>query len=207
MKRALAVTGIALALVAASTTPAMADAAKPGTSMTHIKTTAGLASALEGVGVVLYAQGGATSGLIGDSPAAAASQVVFHVPVTSTAGGVQHLGSMLVLFNTKKDLRVQLQNPVIDFGKGVITATVPQAQAQGPITVLKIIKAGQIKPTVTTDRKAGLRTTAYTGVQLRLAPGIAEVLNSLLGLPEGSLADKADFATADVTLYSKVGRR
>ncbi len=207
MKRAAAIAATALALVASSAAPAMADAAKPGTSMTHIKTAAGLSSALEAEGVVLYSQGGATSGLIGDSPAAANGQIVFHVPVTSTVEGVQHLGSMLVFFNTKKDLRVQLQNPVIDISKGVVKAAVPQAGAQGAIKVLKIVKAGSVKPTITTDRKAGLRTTAYKGVQLKLASGIAAVLNSLLGLPEGSIADGAAFATADVTLYTEVARR
>jgi hypothetical protein len=94
---------MALTLVSLAATPANADAVKPGTSMTHIKTTAGLASSLEGAGVVLYTQGGATSAVIGESLAAANSQVVFHVPVTGTKSVVQHLGSVLVVFNTSNN--------------------------------------------------------------------------------------------------------
>lgn len=39
-----------------------ADSGKRGQSLTHIKTTPGLASALEGAGVVIYKQDGATEG-------------------------------------------------------------------------------------------------------------------------------------------------
>ena len=39
---------------------AHADSAKPGQSMTHMKTAAGVASTLEAAGVILYVQGGAT---------------------------------------------------------------------------------------------------------------------------------------------------
>jgi hypothetical protein len=57
---------------------------------------------------------------------------------------------------------------------------------------------------VTNDRKAKLRTTSYKGAAISLAPGIAAALVSLLGLPEGALPEGAAFATADVTLYSKI---
>jgi hypothetical protein len=57
---------------------AFADAAKPGQSMTHMKTAAGVASTLEAAGVILYVQGGATSAVIGENVSAATSQVVFH---------------------------------------------------------------------------------------------------------------------------------
>ncbi|MGI9199403.1 MAG: hypothetical protein ACR2I9_06855, partial [Candidatus Nanopelagicaceae bacterium] len=54
-------------LASASITPAVADAAKPGQSMTHIKTVSGITSTLEGAGVIMYVQGGATAAIIGDS--------------------------------------------------------------------------------------------------------------------------------------------
>ena len=44
---------------------ANADTAKPGASMTHMKTAAGVTSTLEAAGVILYVQGGATSAVIG----------------------------------------------------------------------------------------------------------------------------------------------
>ena len=122
---ALATTFISTSLVSAS-----ADSAKPGQSMTHMKTGAGLASTLEAAGVVLYVQGGATASVIGDSIGAAAGQYVFHIPITSNKSGVQHLGSNIVFFNTANNAQLQLRNPVIDLGKGVITATVPQAGDQ-----------------------------------------------------------------------------
>lgn len=205
--RALAIAGASVALVASTVSPAMADSAKPGTSMTHIKTTAGLAATLEGAGVVLYSQGGATSALIGDSLGAPNSQVVFHVPITGTKGGVKHVGSMLVLFNTGNNRQVQLKNPVIDVSKGVVTATIPQSTSSGPIPVFTIANAVSLKPSVKTDRRAGLRTTAYSGAELVIAPGVGPVLESLLGLPSGPLADGASLATADVTLNTTVPRR
>ncbi len=192
---------MALTLVSLAATPANADAAKPGTSMTHIKTTAGLASSLEGAGVVLYTQGGATSAVIGESLAAANSQVVFHVPVTGTKSGVQHLGSVLVVYNTSNNQQVQLQNPVINLTQGVVTATVPQAGGQS-IPVFTISNAAALKPVVKTDRKARIRTTTYAGAQLVIAPGVGAVLNSTLGLPAGTIADGSSFATAEVTLNS-----
>ena len=76
-----------------SSNVAFADSAKPGQSMTHMKTAAGVASTLEAAGVILYVQGGATSAVIGDNLSAATSQVVFHIPVTANKAGVQHVGS------------------------------------------------------------------------------------------------------------------
>jgi hypothetical protein len=63
---------------ASNVTPALADAAKPGQSMTHIKTAAGVASTLEAAGVILYVQGGATAGVIGDSLSSATSHNCIH---------------------------------------------------------------------------------------------------------------------------------
>jgi hypothetical protein len=86
---------------------AYADTAKPGASMTHMKTAAGVASTLEAAGVILYVQGGATSAVIGENVSAATSQVVFHIPVTANKAGVQHVGSNIIFFNTSH-LRIQL---------------------------------------------------------------------------------------------------
>ncbi len=204
MKRKLFSGIVAVGLVAISgLTPAAADAAKPGQSMTHIKTLPGITKVLEGAGVILYAQGGATSGVIGDSIAADAGQVVLHVPITGTKSGVAHAGSNIIFFNTANDKSLTLRNPVIDLAAGTITAVIPQAN-NAAVAVLKITNAAELKAVVTNDRKAKLRTTAYKGAALSLAPGVAATVASLLGLPEGALPDGLAFATADVTLYGKI---
>jgi len=171
--------------------------------MTHIKTLPGITKVLEGAGVILYAQGGATSGVIGDSIAADAGQVVLHVPITGTKSGVAHAGSNIIFFNTANDKSLTLRNPVIDLAAGTITAVIPQAN-NASVAVLKITNAAELKAVVTNDRKAKLRTTAYKGAALSLAPGVAATVASLLGLPEGALPDGLALATADVTLYSKI---
>ena len=198
---ALATTFISTSLVSAS-----ADSAKPGQSMTHMKTGAGLASTLEAAGVVLYVQGGATSSVIGDSIGAAAGQYVFHIPITSNKSGVQHLGSNIVFFNTANNLQLQLRNPVIDLSTGVVRALVPQAGEQ-VLDILTITNASTLKAKITRDRKANLRTTAYAGATLSLAPGIAASISSILGLPANSLPDAAAFGSTDVTLHSKVKKK
>ncbi|MEY3849049.1 MAG: hypothetical protein RLZ20_549 [Actinomycetota bacterium] len=182
---------------------AVADSAKPGQSMTHIKTAAGVASTLEAAGVILYVQGGATSALIGENLSAASSQVVFHIPVTANKAGVQHVGSNIIFFNTANNQFLTLKNPVIDLAKGVVSATVPQA-GDAKVDVLAITNAAQAKPKIKNDKKAKLRTTAYTGATLVLAPGVAATIASVLGLPAGSLPDGLAFGTADVSLYSKL---
>ena len=192
-----------MSVVALVVTPsiAYADAAKPGQSMTHMKTAAGVASTLEAAGVILYVQGGATSALIGESLGAATSQVVFHIPVTANKAGVQHVGSNIIFFNTANNQYLTLRNPVIDLAKGVVTATVPQA-GDAKIDILTITNASTAKPKITDDKKAKLRTTAYAGTSLVLAPGVAATIANVLGLPAGSLPDGLAFGTADVTLYS-----
>ena len=180
---------------------AHADAAKPGQSMTHIKTVPGLTSLLEGAGVIMYVQGGATAAVIGDSLDAANSQMVFHVPVTNTKAGVAHVGSNIVFHNTTNNKQVQLKNPLIDLKAGTISALIPQAGTDAMVA-LTITNASALKAAVTNDRKAKLRTTKYTGAALSLAPGIAAALVSLLGLPTGALPDGAAFATADVSIYA-----
>ena len=182
---------------------AVADSAKPGQSMTHIKTAAGVASTLEAAGVILYVLGGATSALIGENLSAASSQVVFHIPVTANKAGVQHVGSNIIFFNTANNQFLTLKNPVIDLAKGVVSATVPQA-GDAKVDVLAITNAAQAKPKIKNDKKAKLRTTAYTGATLVLAPGVAATIASVLGLPAGSLPDGLAFGTADVSLYSKL---
>lgn len=187
------------ALVTLSIAPVQADSGKPGQSMTHIKTAPGLASTLEGAGVVIYTQGGATSAVMGDSLSAANGQVVLHVPITGTKRGVQHAGSTLVLFNTSNNKQVQLRNPVVNVAKGEVTAVIPQGTGEA-VTVFTISNAGSLKAKVKNDRATGVKTTTYTGARLVIAPGIGSALDSLLGLPTGSLPDGTVFATADITL-------
>lgn len=190
---------VLMAVIMLVTAPNASADVQPSQSMTHMKTTPGLISALEGVGVVLYVQGGATSGVIGDSIAMANSQVVFHIPITGSKSAVQHIGSTIVFFNTANNSQVQLRNPVIDLGKGVVTATIPQASNQS-LTVLTIRNSAELKAKVTTDKKTRIRSTAYVGANLSLAPGLASTLNELLGLPANTLADGSNFGSADVTL-------
>lgn len=185
---------------------ASADSAKPGQSMTHMKTGAGLSALLESAGVVMYVQGGATSSVMGESIASADGQLIFHIPITGTKAGVQHVGSNIVFFNTANNRQVQLQNPVINLTTGQITAGIPQADSKS-MAVLTITNGSSLKAGITNDRKIGQRTTAYKGAQLALAPGIAASLSSLLGLPEGSLPDGAGFGSADVTLYGKISKK
>jgi hypothetical protein len=202
----LMVFALATMFISTSLVSASADSAKPGQSMTHMKTGAGLASTLEAAGVVLYVQGGATSSVIGDSIGAAAGQYVFHIPITSNKSGVQHLGSNIVFFNTANNLQLQLRNPVIELSTGVVRALVPQAGDQ-VLDILTITNASTLKAKITRDRKANLRTTAYVGATLSLAPGIAASISSILGLPANSLPDAAAFGSADVTLYGKDKRK
>jgi len=190
-------------LVIGSSSAAVADAAKPGQSMTHMKTAAGVASTLEAAGVILYVQGGATAAVIGESLSEATSQVVFHIPITANKAGVQHVGSNIIFFNTANNQHLTLRNPVIDLSKGVVSATVPQA-GNAKVDILTITNAATAKPKITNDRKAKLRTTAYTGTTLVLAPGVAATIANVLGLPAGSLPDGLAFGTADVSLYSKL---
>ena len=182
--------------------PGVADA-KPGQSMTHMKTVAGLTSLLESAGVVVYVQGGATAAVIGESLNSAKSQIVFHIPITNTKAGVAHVGSNIVFHNTTNDKQVVLQNPLIDLTAGTVSTVIPQAGTSA-MTTLSITNGADLKATVTNDRKTKMRTTAYKGAALSLAPGIAAALVSLLGLPEGALPEGAAFATADVSLYSKI---
>ncbi len=187
-------------------TPALADAAKPGQSMTHMKTEKGISSTLEAAGVVLYVQGGATAAVMGDSIASAEGQVVFHIPVTGTKTGVEHTGSNIVIFNTANNSQILIKNPVIDLKAGIVKAVIPQASADA-ITLFIITNAKDLKAKVTNDKKAKLRTTAYEGAKLTLAPGLAASISSLLGLPVGSLPDELAFASANVSLYSAIKSR
>jgi predicted benzoate:H+ symporter BenE len=131
------------------------------------------------------------------------SQVVFHIPVTANKAGVQHVGSNIIFFNTANNQFLTLKNPVIDLAKGVVSAIVPQA-GNAKVDILTITNASTAKPKITNDRKAKLRTTAYTGTTLVLAPGVAATIATVLGLPAGSLPDGLAFGTADVSLYTKL---
>lgn len=183
--------GLALTL---ATGPAQADSGS-GQSMTHIKTAPGLASTLEGAGVVLYTRGGATSAVMGDSIAAPNGQVVFHVPVTGSSPTVRHQGSTLVFFNTNGDRQVELRNPVIDLRTGAVKAAV--GDSARAVTVMRIPNAQKLKPVVVDG------VTNIKGARLVLAPGVGAVVEAGLGLPAGSLPDGTTFGTADVTLQAK----
>jgi hypothetical protein len=202
MRKTLVTIATVIGLVASSNI-ALADGAKPGQSMTHMKTLAGISATLENQGVLLYVQGGATAAVIGESIGSADGQVVFHIPITATKKGVEHTGSNIVFFNSVNNKKVELKNPLIDLSKGTISAVIPQGTGE-VTTVLQITNAAGLKATVTNDRKALLSTKAYKGVALSLAPGIGAALSSLLGLSAGSIPENLAFATADVSLYSKL---
>lgn len=202
MRKSFLIIATAISLVVSSNI-AFADAAKPGQSMTHMKTLSGISSTLEGQGILLYVQGGATAAVIGESIGSTDGQVVFHIPITGTKKGVEHTGSNIVFFNTSNNKQVQLKNPLIDLAKGTISAVITQGTGEAT-TVLQITNAADLKASVTNDRKALLKTKAYKGVALSLAPGIGAALSSLLGLPAGSIPENLAFATADVSLYSKL---
>ncbi len=207
MRSKFIATSLAVALLSATNAGyAVADTAKPGQSMTHMKTGAGLLSVLEAAGVVLYVQGGATSAIMGDSIASANGQIVFHIPITGTKAGVAHVGSTIVFFNTANNKQVDLRNPVIDLTKGEISAVIPQVSTTS-MTVLKIANAADLKAKDSKDRKAGVRSTKYEGASLTLAPGIAAALVTLLGLPAGALTEAAGFGSADVSLYKKIKKK
>ena len=202
-KKIIGFTAAVTLLAGTGFTPALADAAKPGQSMTHMKTAQGLAATLESAGVILYVQGGATAAVMGESISSTDGQVVFHIPITGTKTGVEHTGSNIVFFNTLNNKQVQLRNPLIDLKKGVISAVIPQGTGQST-AVLTISNAKDLKAAVTSNKTTKLRTTSYKGATLNLAPGIAGALASLLGLPEGSLPEALTFGSADVTLYSQI---
>ena len=197
--------GLTSAFIFSGSAIAYADAAKPGQSMTHMKTAAGVISTLEAAGVVVYVQGGATASIIGDSISSANGQIVFHIPVTANNKGVQHKGSNIVFFNTNNNLQLVLRNPVIDLGAGEVKAIVPQAADQ-TLTILKISNAATLTPKITNDRKAGLRNTSYKDASLVLAPGVAATIATTLGLPANSLPEGLAFGSTDVTIYSKLAR-
>jgi hypothetical protein len=206
LKKVIGTALIAVLATAGFVGQAHADAAKPGQSMTHMKTEKGISSTLEAAGVILYVQGGATSAVMGESIASTEGQVVFHIPVTGTKTGVEHVGSNIILFNTSNNAQVVIKNPVIDLKNGVVKAVVPQASAQ-PITLFTITNAKELKAKITNDKKAKLRTTSYEGAKLAFAPGLAASIVSLLVLPEGSLPDGLAFASANVSLYSPIKSR
>jgi hypothetical protein len=197
--RAFTVLATAAALLVAPARVASADNVDPGQGMTHMKTATGLLATLEQVGVVMYVQGGATASVMGESIGAPDGRMILHVPITSDGRVIKHQGSVFTLFNTTTGQQVQLQNPVINLKAGTVKATVRQAD-NATVTVFSLRNASQLKPKVKVE--AGVRITEYVGARLTLAPGIAGTLTSLLGMPEGTLTDRAPFATADITLRS-----
>jgi len=111
-----------------------------------------------------------------------------------------------VLFNTSNYSHIVIKNPVIDLKAGIVKAVIPQASAEA-ITLFTVTNAKDLKAKITNDKKSKLRTTAYDGAKLALAPGLAASLSSLLGLPVGSLPDGLAFASASVSLYSAIKNR
>jgi hypothetical protein len=186
--------------------PAVADAAKPGQSMTHIKTVAGVSALLENSNVILYLQGGATSAIMGDSIASADGRYVFHMPQTAKKSTLEHLGSNIVFFNTANNKQVQLRNPSINLSTGDVTATITQAENKA-LKVFIISNLSDLKAKITDDKSAKTRATAYVGANLVLAPGVAQSLNTLLELPVGTIAEGLNFATADLTIIGKLAKR
>jgi hypothetical protein len=193
-------------LALAGIAPALADAAKPGQSMTHIKTVAGVSALLENSNVILYLQGGATSAIMGDSIASADGRYVFHIPLTAKKSTLDHLGSNIVFFNTANNKQVQLRNPSINLSTGDVTATITQEENK-TLKVFTITNLGALKAKITDDKGTKTRATAYAGANLVLAPGIAQSLNSLLELPVGTIAEGLNFATADLTIISKLAKK
>ena len=197
---------VSILIGALGVTPAVADAAKPGQSMTHIKTIAGVSAQLESSGVILYLQGGATSAIMGDSIASADGRYVFHIPLTAKKSALEHLGSNIVFFNTVNNKQVQLRNPVINLSTGDVTATIPQVENKS-LKVMTITNLSEIKAKITDDKSAKTRATAYAGANLALAAGIAQSLNTLLELPAGTIGEGVNFATADLTIFSKIAKK
>lgn len=203
LKTSIAISILAVTVGASS---AVADAAKPGQSMTHIKTVAGVSALLENSQVILYLQGGATSAVMGDSIASAEGRYIFHIPLTAKKSTLEHLGSNIVFFNTANNKQVQLRNPSINLSTGDVTASITQVDNKS-LKVFTITNLSELKAKITDDKKAKIRSTAYVGANLALAPGIAQSLNTLLDLPTGTIAEVLNFATADLTIYSKVVKK
>ena len=102
-KRSIATLVAVSVFTALGMTHASADAPKPGASMTHIKTIAGLSAALKSAGVIIYAQGGATSG-------------VSRVVISKTNPGFQpYSGDILYAENITKTQREDGQAENIKF--------------------------------------------------------------------------------------------
>jgi hypothetical protein len=143
---------------------------------------------------------------MGESIASADGRYVFHIPLTAKKTILEHLGSNIVFFNTANNKQVQLRNPVINLSTGEVTATITQAENKS-LKVFSITNLADLKAKNTDDRSARTRATAYAGANLALAPGIAQSLNALLELPAGTIPDAANFATADLTIYSKLAKK
>ena len=86
----------------------------------------------------------------------------------------------MVLFNTANDQAVVLRNPAIDLGAGTVTARIAGSGGKA-VTVFTITNPKAVKPKTTTED--GVTKTTYMGARLALAPGVADVLVSGLGLP------------------------
>ena len=161
LRRTIAIAFSSLILIALPNT-AHADSAKPGQSMTHMKTAAGVASTLEAAGVILYVQGGATAAVIGENVSAPTSQVVFHIPVTANKAGVQHVGSNIIFFNTANNHAAALRPPT-----GSVNATTSTALTSANSTITCPRSAVRSSLRMTAHQQNQSRT-AVRGLQRRL---------------------------------------
>lgn len=195
--------GTILALASAFTSSSAVADAKPDQSMTHLKTAPGITSVLEGERVILFAQGGATAGVMGGSISSSKGQAVFHIPVTSRRTGFEHQGSIISFFNLNNDRQLDLKNPVIDLEKGQVLASLTDdAKALTPI--FTITNVDEIESKRSVDRTMKLRIRQLVGVKMNLAPGVAGTIASSLNLPAGILTEGLEFASADVSIKRKL---
>jgi hypothetical protein len=179
----------------------------PATGVTSVTTAPGLAGALIRKGIVPYGLGPtSTKALFSFSKGL---QVRYGFPVTgvtlddAAAGAanpanvnILHSGG-LAFANVFKGTRVTTRNYTIDISGGVITADVTaNGSPVGRIPVYAISLANaSVSYTVPTDGKADVRNVA-----VRLAPGVAGTLNSVL--KTSVFGEGATIGTARVVVSS-----
>lgn len=193
--------------VAAAPSASATSAPIPATGLTSVTTAPKLAGALLSKGIVPYGLGSTSTKLT--LSRAGGLQLRYGFPVTGVtlddpaAGAaspanvdVLHSGG-LAFANVLKGTRVTTRNYTIDISAGVITAEVTaNGAAVGRIPVYAItLDPTQISYTVPADGKADVRN-----VTVRLAPGVAGVLNSTL--KTGVFTENATIGTARVVVSS-----
>ena len=66
------------------------------------------------------------------------------------------------------------------------------------------LNLASLKAESSTDKATGIRTRKFVAANLNFAPGVADTVVGLLGLPSGALPDQALFAVADISLKKRV---